>query len=458
MLYPEDRAKLERIEEDAEIADRDFRQFHRMQVDPDMDANAFTEAKLALRNRLDDLREELDGYLASEYGKKTDDAEAYGEWRSSHQPFHWFIEFYGIMHQGGFDVIIGNPPYVEYRDVKNKYAVAGYYTLSCGNLYAFVLERNTTLTVSRSRSGMIVPHSAICTDRMGPAQRLLVRKGLMTWVSSYDIRPAKLFVGVDQRLAVYLTAAGVPESGVLSSRYHRWHEIFRTALFSSIEYVSTTTSIVSHSLPKVHNRIEGHLLEKMMGGQPLEQFLKKKTIFEQGSIVYFHNAPRYWIRAMDFASYFWNERDGEQISSQVKSLTLATKRDASVVIAVINSSLFYWWFLILSDCRHLNLREIESFPLGLDRMNEVMKTQFGKLTNRLMVNFKHHKTRKQTRYKTTGKVVYDEFNQKPSKPIVDEIDHVLAEHYGFTDEELDFIINYDIKYRMGRNNLSGKKE
>jgi len=32
----------------------------------------------------------------------------------------------------------------------------------------------------------------------------------------------------------------------------------------------------------------------------------------------------------------------------------------------------------------------------------------------------------------------------------DEIDRVLAAHYGFTDEELDFIINYDIKYRMGR--------
>jgi len=26
----------------------------------------------------------------------------------------------------------------------------------------------------------------------------------------------------------------------------------------------------------------------------------------------------------------------------------------------------------------------------------------------------------------------------------------LAIHYGFTDEELDFIINYDIKYRMGK--------
>ena len=28
-------------------------------------------------------------------------------------------------------------------------------------------------------------------------------------------------------------------------------------------------------------------------------------------------------------------------------------------------------------------------------------------------------------------------------------DILLAKHYGFTEEELDFIINYDIKYRMG---------
>ena len=27
--------------------------------------------------------------------------------------------------------------------------------------------------------------------------------------------------------------------------------------------------------------------------------------------------------------------------------------------------------------------------------------------------------------------------------------NVRVKHYGFTPEELDFIINYDIKYRMG---------
>ena len=35
------------------------------------------------------------------------------------------------------------------------------------------------------------------------------------------------------------------------------------------------------------------------------------------------------------------------------------------------------------------------------------------------------------------------------KPTIDEIDTVLAKHYGFTDEELDFIVSYDIKYRVG---------
>jgi hypothetical protein len=49
-----------------------------------------------------------------------------------------------------------------------------------------------------------------------------------------------------------------------------------------------------------------------------------------------------------------------------------------------------------------------------------------------------------------GQIRYQEFYPAESKPILDEIDSVLARHYGFTDEELDFIINYDIKYRLGR--------
>lgn len=47
-------------------------------------------------------------------------------------------------------------------------------------------------------------------------------------------------------------------------------------------------------------------------------------------------------------------------------------------------------------------------------------------------------------------IEYDEMKALWSKGAIDAIDTLLAAHYGFTDEELDFIINYDIKYRMGR--------
>lgn len=54
----------------------------------------------------------------------------------------------------------------------------------------------------------------------------------------------------------------------------------------------------------------------------------------------------------------------------------------------------------------------------------------------------------------TIQCIYPKF----SKPIIDEIDRVLAAHYGFTAQELDLIINYDIKYRLGRDAKNGGEE
>jgi len=48
-------------------------------------------------------------------------------------------------------------------------------------------------------------------------------------------------------------------------------------------------------------------------------------------------------------------------------------------------------------------------------------------------------------------VVYQEFYPRFSKHVIDSIDHILAKHLGLDDDEHDFIINYDIKYRMGNN-------
>ena len=73
-----------------------------------------------------------------------------------------------------------------------------------------------------------------------------------------------------------------------------------------------------------------------------------------------------------------------------------------------------------------------------------------KLGNQMQVSLFENSERKVTKYSGRGEVITRHFIMHKNKPIIDEIDQVLARHYGFTDEELDFIINYDIKYRMGR--------
>ena len=71
------------------------------------------------------------------------------------------------MSSGGFDVIIGNPPYLEYQKVKN-YKIRDYSTQKCSNLYAFTVERSFVLINVKGRSGMIIPISVACSGAMQP--------------------------------------------------------------------------------------------------------------------------------------------------------------------------------------------------------------------------------------------------------------------------------------------------
>lgn len=84
----------------------------------------------------------------------------------------------------------------------------------------------------------------------------------------------------------------------------------------------------------------------------------------------------------------------------------------------------------------------------MEKMTADIHKKLSVQANRLMDDYRLQSKRKKAFYRT-GRVEYDEFYPRKSKSIIDEIDRVLAKHYGLTGEELDFIINYDIKYRMG---------
>jgi len=82
--------------------------------------------------------------------------------------------------------------------------------------------------------------------------------------------------------------------------------------------------------------------------------------------------------------------------------------------------------------------------------------QLSKLVKEFLVDLRHN-AKKVAYNKNNGITEYEQYFPRYSKHIIDEIDKVLAKHYGFTEEELDFIINYDIKYRMG-SELEGGEE
>ena len=106
--------------------------------------------------------------------------------------------------------------------------------------------------------------------------------------------------------------------------------------------------------------------------------------------------------------------------------------------------------MVLGDCFHCGKEFILQFPFDLDAVHGKYGDELEEMSRRLMRDLKKNAVRKRAISEMTGVVEYDEFWPSKSKPILDEIDTVLAHHYCFTPEELDFILNYDIKYRLGR--------
>ncbi len=128
-------------------------------------------------------------------------------------------------------------------------------------------------------------------------------------------------------------------------------------------------------------------------------------------------------------------------------------RDADlghILVGMLNSSTYYVFTMSYSDCRNIVTNDVVGFPFGLKQMSDSLKSELLACTQDLMADFHRNSVRRTITSGGTGAVQYQEFYIKKSKSAIDEIDRVLAKHYGFTDEELDFIINYDIKYRMGR--------
>lgn len=358
-------------------------------------------------------------------------------WLDGQAQLNWPIRFIDIMKSGGFDIIIGNPPYRENN--KLGYSVSSYETSSCGNVYTCMMERGFSLLKKNGFLGMIVQLPIVCTDRMVAAQDILLGKD--AWLYNFDDRPGKLFEDLEHiRATIVIATNGTGD--VYTTRYNRWYSETRQSLFNSLTLTKHITIEDISSIPKIGDETSRSILQKICGRECINE-----RVVRNGSLLYYHNAPLYFTRGTNFLPYFLNAA-GVTISSSVKTIGLVDDTLRDVCSSLLNSSLFYMWYVYLSDCRHLNVREIGGFPLGYDTMSARNKEQLVDLCDKLMEDLKLNKIRKITNGARNGFMEFDEFKPKPSKPIMDEIDRVLGNHFGFTETELDYIINYDYKFRM----------
>ena len=354
------------IEERAEIAAQAFRMFQRMQTDEGMDSGDFAPAKVELKERLDELRGELDSYLATEYGVKPEDETAYQKWRTSHQPFHWFVEFYDVMHRGGFDVIVGNPPYVNCKSLG--YAVQFSKSLRFPDIYGYVVMQSHRITSQHGRCGFIVPLSVTFSFEFSDLRGLLASSGTH-WFSSFDNIPAALFSGVSQRCTIWISSSAGGDS--FATRLFRWRSAYRTFLLNNITYNKADNGVptTSFGIPRLTN---------FFGAKLLALHIKSSS----SKLISSHDTGRTTIRlgfsptARNFISTYiepppvLHEGNGSVLgSTQCGWMTLPSDEKAFAALAITAGDACFWYWLTRGDGFHVTnwllidlLAPIDSFP------------------------------------------------------------------------------------------------
>jgi hypothetical protein len=432
---------MSRIEDKAKILDSAAEVFRKQQTQ--LDGTVTHEDKSELRKRFGELESELNDHLSGEYRVKK---AAIKSWISSHKPFHWFCDFHAIMQDGGFSVVIGNPPWKEYAAVKQDYQVLGYATEPCGNLHGITTERALNLACKHGRVSFIVQLPLASSSRMVTVRTALRTSSEFLSTASFDDRPGKLFEGLQNcRSVIFSLCKNSGPAEVHCSRYQRWPTDARSNIFPVLEYESTERErLFSDQFAKSGSAQSAAIIRKLDAAGLLAlgtTFSKQNT----KDFVFYQEATRYWVKAtVGLPYYAKNGKIGAPAHGRY--LYFRDPSLAHAVNAVMQSNLFYLYFVAFGDCFHLSDTLASNFPVPAGLVTDKRLIEINK---RLMLDLNRNAVNKRIDTKDGDKIEYAEFSAGASKSVIDEIDQILAEHYGFSENELEFIINYDIKYRLG---------
>lgn len=318
-----------------------------------------------------------------------------------------------------FDLIIGNPPFIE--DSKCNLKLSKRY----GNIYANVLKNSAVLLNNRGALGFVIPLSYISTPRMKTIREELFADIPEQYILSYADRPDSLFRSVHQKLCIFIGKKRKSSRRVFTSDYRYWYKEERDALFDKTEIVKNIF-ISDEYIPKLGTASDVEIYKKIRSIKGNTKLIHLQT--EGNESVYVNMRAAFWIKA------FRHIHSG----SEYKQFTFQNAGMADYFLCLINSSLFWWYWICVSDCWHITGKELQGFAVPSIKDFTSASRLATALENKLEET-KLYVGTKQTEYEYKHKSCVDEIHA---------IDDYINGLYGLTDAESQYIKNFAYRYRI----------
>lgn len=358
--------------------------------------------------------------------------------------FHWIMEFEEVVNRGGFDIVIGNPPYGQ--DIMSEKEVSmleNWDADGCRDICGYFLERETQLVKEGGYISNIIAGSLAVNNSFTSVRDLMRETGDYN-LSFFGIRPSKIFDTVDERVCIVTGKIDGECSPIKTAKNQRFTQEMRETLFDEIQYASTEGLLLGSKigvrenqedtrLPKIGNKEIKNVLENLKEYSQ-ERILSDITEGESKKLE-FRTSARYWINALiDFP---YN-------SSKVETLEFESELHRDFALVSLNSSLFYVYWSVYGNNRDVFKNLVGKFPVppqeDLEEHSDKIKELASKADKDMASCFDSDAG-------TVG-----EFDTKQCKSTINKLDQLLAKIYGFQDE-VEFIQNFDSQLRPNPSNL-----
>jgi len=359
---------------------------------------------------------------------------------------NWFEPewMFGNEVNSGFDIVIGNPPYGgKYSEIEKKYFKLNYESAKTlpnkqkGSLDTFTLFIEQGFNSLRKNGCLtfIVPISITSSDSMTGIHNLLERNCEEIKVSSYAVRPQPVFQNAVVNTSIlFFTKTETKCKRILATKmYRKSNDISLEQLVKNLEFIDVINYRLIGRYPKISYDIERKILDKIFSQKTSICELQKLT----GKKIYYRFAGgRYFKVVTNYST-----------GSSAERAICFDKKIANCIGAILSSNLYFWFYQIYSDNLNLKAYEIESFKIPLEKLTDKQIETLEKLYEAYLKDIEaNSNVRQTTRYANIDS--FREYKIGKSKSLIDKIDDFICPLYGLTQEETDYLKNYEIAYRM----------